>query len=124
MPPISLIESHLFATALTSQTPTKNDSGLENVFELLTDYTLRTVVLGTAGIGAVSGAMGCFAYLRRQSLIGDVVSHSSLLGIIGFFMLSYYVTGEGSKSLVVLIPGAICAGFAALLLSLIFLQPL
>lgn len=87
------------------------------MFELLTDYTLRTVVLGTAGIGAVSGAMGCFAYLRRQSLIGDVVSHSSLLGIIGFFMLSYYVTGEGSKSLVVLIPGAICAGFAALLLT-------
>jgi len=88
------------------------------MFELLlTDYTLRTVCLGTAVIGAVSGALGCFAYLRRQSLIGDVVSHSSLAGILLFFLLSYWVTGEGSKSLVVLIPGAIVAGAASLFLT-------
>ncbi len=87
------------------------------MIELLTDYTFRTVLLGTAMIGAVSGALGCFAYLRRQSLIGDVVSHSSLFGVMLFFLASYWLTGEGSKSLVVLIPGAICAGTAALLLT-------
>lgn len=88
------------------------------MFEALwTDYTLRTVCLGTATIGAVSGALGCFACLRRQSLIGDVVSHSSLLGIVACFLLSYWITGQGSKSLLVLIPGAILAGTAALLLT-------
>ncbi len=87
------------------------------MLELLTDHTFRTVFLGTAGIGAVSGAVGCFAYLRRQSLIGDVVAHSSLLGIVMFFLISYLITGEGNKSLLVLIPGALVAGTAALLLT-------
>lgn len=84
---------------------------------LLTDYTLQTVCVGTAAIGAVSGALGCFAYLRRQSLIGDVVSHSSLLGIVLAFLLAYAITGEGNKSLAVLIPGAIGAGILSLWLT-------
>lgn len=88
-----------------------------SLIELLTDHTFRTVFLGAVGIGAVSGALGCFAYLKRQSLIGDVVSHSSLLGIMIFFLASYWLTGSGSKSLFVLIPGAIFAGVSALLLT-------
>ena len=87
------------------------------VWELLGDPTFRTVLLGTMGIGAVSGSVGCFAYLRRQSLVGDVVAHSSLLGIMVFFLISYWLTGEGSKSLFVLIPGAMLAGILALALS-------
>ena len=55
--------------------------------------------------------------MRRQSLIGDVVSHASLLGIVGAFWLAYLVTGEGNKSLWILIPGAIVIGVAALLLT-------
>lgn len=86
-------------------------------FELLNDYTFQTVLVGTMSIGAVSGAIGCFAYLRRQSLIGDVVSHSSLLGIMLFFLISYWWTGQGSKSLFVLIPGAMVSGIAALALT-------
>jgi manganese/zinc/iron transport system permease protein len=85
-----------------------------NLLELLDDHTFRTVLIGTVSIGAVSGAIGCFAYLRRQSLVGDVVSHSSLLGVMLFFLASYWITGEGSKSLVVLIPGAMLSGIAAL----------
>ena len=88
------------------------------MFESLwNDYTVRTVVLGSAMIGAVSGSLGCFAYLRKQSLIGDVVAHSSLLGIVAAFWLGHAVTGTGSKSLWLLMPGAIVAGLAALLLT-------
>ena len=87
------------------------------MIELLSDYTVRVVVLGSAMIGAVSGALGCFAYLRRQSLIGDVVAHSSLLGIVLAFWGVYLVTGEGDKSLWILIPGAILAGLTSLLLT-------
>ena len=87
------------------------------LLDLLSDHTFRTVLIGTMSIGAVSGAIGCFAYLRRQSLVGDVVSHSSLLGMMLFFLASYWLTGEGSKSLFVLIPGAMVAGIVALWLT-------
>lgn len=87
------------------------------LWELLTDYTFLTVLTGTMAIGGVSGAIGCFAYLRRQSLVGDVVAHSSLLGIMLFFLASYWLTGEGSKSLLVLIPGAMFSGIASLALT-------
>ena len=60
-----------------------------NLIELFRDPTFQTVLMGTMSIGAVTGAIGCFAYLRRQSLVGDVVSHSSLLGIMLFFLVSY-----------------------------------
>ncbi len=85
-----------------------------DLWDLFSDHTFRTVLLGTVSIGAFSGAIGCFAYLRRQSLVGDVVAHSSLLGIMIFFLISYWITGQGSKSLLVLIPGAMVAGIGAL----------
>ncbi|MEL6105865.1 MAG: metal ABC transporter permease [Planctomycetota bacterium] len=90
---------------------------MDAFIELFDNYTFRTVLLGSVGIGAVSGAFGCFSYLRRQSLVGDVVSHSSLLGIMLVFLASYWLTGQGSKSLYLLLPGALMAGVAALLLT-------
>lgn len=88
-----------------------------NIVDLLSDYTVQVVVFGSAMIGGTSGALGSFAYLRRQSLVGDVVSHSALLGIVLAFWGIYLVTQEGSKSLLVLMPGALVAGVAALLLT-------
>lgn len=81
---------------------------------LAIDHTLFTVATGATLIGAVSGALGCFAYLRRQALVGDVISHAALLGIVGAFVLSWAITGEGLKTLPVLVPGAIAAGLAAM----------
>ncbi len=81
------------------------------------DPTLVVVAAGTTAVGAVSGALGCFAYLRRQGLVGDVVSHSALLGVVGAFALAYAVTGSATRSLVILVPGALIAGTAALMLA-------
>ncbi|MEM6978329.1 MAG: metal ABC transporter permease [Planctomycetota bacterium] len=88
-----------------------------SVWDLLSDHTVRVVLLGCTMTGAVSGALGCFAYLRRQSLVGDVVSHSALLGIVLAFWIVYGVTGQGNRSLMVLMPGAFVAGLASLLLT-------
>lgn len=44
-------------------------------------YTLRTVALGGAVLGVVSGVLGCFAVLRHQSLMGDALSHAALPGV-------------------------------------------
>jgi manganese/zinc/iron transport system permease protein len=77
---------------------------------LFDDYTLRTVAVGAAVLGIVSGALGTFAVLRRQSLVGDAISHAALPGVA----LAYLFTG--SKSSLALMVGASLTGFAAVLL--------
>lgn len=73
--------------------------------ELFTDYTLRTVALGSALLGITSGALGGFAVLRRQALLGDAISHAALPGIALAFLLT------GSKAPLVLVLGAAAAGW-------------
>lgn len=51
------------------------------------DHTLRTVTLGGALLGLVTGALGSFAVLRRQSLLGDALSHAALPGVALAFLL-------------------------------------
>jgi manganese/zinc/iron transport system permease protein len=80
------------------------------IYDLFFDYTLRTVALGTAMIGIVSGVLGCFAFLRRQSLLGDAISHATLPGVVIAFILT------GSKEPLILIIGGIVAGWLATLL--------
>ncbi len=69
------------------------------------DYTFQVVALGAAILGIVSGALGCFAVLRKQSLIGDAMSHAALPGIVLAFILFR------SKTPIVLMSGAILAGW-------------
>jgi manganese/zinc/iron transport system permease protein len=77
---------------------------------ILFDYTVRTVALGTALLGVVSGALGVFALLRKQSLMGDAISHAALPGVVLAFMLT------GLKGPAVLMTGAAIAGIAGVLL--------
>jgi manganese/zinc/iron transport system permease protein len=78
--------------------------------DLFLDYTLRTVALGSATLGIVSGALGAYAVLRRQSLLGDAMSHAALPGIALAFLIT------GSKETLVLILGAAAAGWIGTLL--------
>ncbi|KJR41502.1 ABC transporter [Candidatus Magnetoovum chiemensis] len=75
--------------------------------DLLFDYTLRTVALGSCVLGIVSGVLGVFAVLKKQSLLGDVVSHAALPGIAVAFLLT------GTKTPLTLLLGAFIAGLAA-----------
>jgi manganese/zinc/iron transport system permease protein len=79
---------------------------------LLFDYTLRTVALGSALLGVVSGALGAYAVLRRQSLLGDAMSHAALPGIALAFLLT------GSKDTSALLAGAALAAWLGALLAL------
>jgi manganese/zinc/iron transport system permease protein len=76
------------------------------MLDLFTDPTLRRVALGTACLGVVSGVLGSFAVLRRQSLIGDAVSHAALPGIALAFLF------VGGTPLVLLL-GAAISGWVA-----------
>src|SRR5918994_366575 len=80
------------------------------MLEIFTDYTLRTVALGAGAVGIVSGALGSFAVLRKQSLLGDAISHAALPGIALAFLLT------GSKAAIVLVLGAAIAGWVGTLL--------
>ena len=84
---------------------------MDNIlYNLFFDYTLRTVALGTAVIGIVSGALGSFALLRKQSLLGDAISHAALPGVVLAFMITR------SRASLVLIMGAMITGWLATLL--------
>ena len=76
------------------------------------DYTLMIVAIGAALLGTVSGALGTYAVLRRQSLLGDAISHAALPGIAIAFLLT------GSKTPLILILGAAIAGWLGTLLIL------
>lgn len=73
------------------------------VFNLRFTYTVRMVALGGAILGALSGALGCFAVLRQESLLGDAMSHAALPGVaIAFILagreLSLLLVGAGIAS--------------------------
>jgi manganese/zinc/iron transport system permease protein len=89
---------------------------LDYIMTIWSDYTLRTVILGTAILGMVNGALGCFAFLRRQSLLGDAIAHAALPGIALAFLLT------GNKSTIVLILGAAFSGWIGMLLVMAVIQ--
>tara|TARA_R110002072_G_scaffold23253_7_gene80649 strand:+ start:3213 stop:4340 length:1128 start_codon:yes stop_codon:yes gene_type:complete len=71
---------------------------------VFSDYTLRTITLGTAILGAVTGMLGSFAVLRKQSLLGDAISHAALPGIAIAFLIT------GAKDSNILLLGALVSG--------------
>ena len=77
---------------------------LEYIQLVFSDYTLRTITFGTAILGAVTGMLGSFAVLRKQSLLGDAISHAALPGIALAFLIT------GSKDTNVLLIGALISG--------------
>ncbi len=82
---------------------------MSTLFTLLHDYTFQTVALGSALLGLISGVLGSFAVLRKQSLLGDGVSHSALPGVVTAFALL------GSKNTEILLMGALISGLLATL---------
>ncbi len=75
------------------------------------DYTLTNVVLGGALLGILCGMAGTFAVLRRQSLIGDTLSHAALPGVVIAFLLF------GRESLVLLLGAALSGGLGVLMVN-------
>lgn len=74
---------------------------------LLDNPTLRPVALGLTAIGALAGAVGTFAVVRRQSLQGDAISHAALPGVALAFLL-------GGRSPMAILLGAAFTGWLAM----------
>ena len=56
----------------------------------LNSYTFKIVTLGCTLLGIVSAVIGTFAMLKKESLLGDGISHASLAGIC----LAFLITGK------------------------------
>ncbi len=74
------------------------------LYDMIFDYTLRNVALGTFLLGLGSGAIGSFMTLRGQSLIGDAIAHATLPGVA----IAYLLTGTKDPSFLLI--GAAIAG--------------
>lgn len=79
---------------------------LKETIELLFSLpTIWWVLLGSSILGLASGALGTFAVLRKQSLLGDALAHATLPGVCIAFLITQ------SKSPLVLLTGALISGF-------------
>lgn len=83
----------------------------------LRDYNTRLVVLSTTLMGIGAGVVGGFLLLRKRSLMGDALSHATLPGVAGAFIVMYLL-GNQSRSLGWLLVGAGIAGLLGALLVL------
>ncbi|KRE29716.1 manganese ABC transporter [Paenibacillus sp. Soil522] len=80
---------------------------METIWSMLADPNMQWIFLGCTLLGLSSGVIGCFSYLRKQSLMGDTLAHAALPGICIAFMLT------GVKSIGLFLIGAGAAGIIA-----------
>ncbi len=71
-------------------------------------YNTQIVLLGLTLLGLCSGVIGCFAVLRRRSLVGDALSHASLPGVGIAFLIA------GGKNFPAMLFGAFLSGLCAI----------
>jgi manganese/zinc/iron transport system permease protein len=87
---------------------------------------LDTWIAVTGALAAMACALpGCFLVLRRQSMMGDALSHTSLLGVVSGFLLAHGLKSSGWISAefyaatqhAVMFAGAMAIGVLAALLT-------
>lgn len=83
--------------------------------DFFSNHIFRMVFLGSTVIGVVTGALGAFAYLRKQSLISDVIGHAALPGAMLAFLVAVLFLGISGRNMLLLILGAVVTGTLAAL---------
>lgn len=78
-----------------------------DLLQIIQDPNIRWILLGSMILGLSSGVIGSFAYLRKQSLLGDALAHATLPGVCIAFLLT------GSRSIVYFLIGAFFASLLA-----------
>lgn len=81
--------------------------------DFFSNHIFRMVFFGTTVIGVVAGALGAFAYLRKQSLISDVIGHAALPGALLAFLTAVVLFDVSGRSMLLLVVGAIVTGTLA-----------
>lgn len=80
---------------------------MNQLIAMMMDPNIRWILSACMLLGLSSGVLGTFAYLRKQSLMGDALAHAALPGVCIAFMLT------GTKSILFFLIGAGIAGLIA-----------
>lgn len=82
---------------------TVESGGLPPWLEFFTFPSINIVhvLVGCVILGVSAGLLGCFAFLRKRSLLGDALSHAALPGVCMAFLLT------GTKDPLVILCGAV-----------------
>ncbi|WP_119680056.1 metal ABC transporter permease [Indioceanicola profundi] len=73
-------------------------------------YNTLVVLFGATALGVAAGVVGCFMLLRKRSLVSDALSHATLPGLAGAFIVGALLGVEG-RSLPLLLAGAAISGW-------------
>ncbi len=76
------------------------------------DYNTWIPLLATALLGLSAGVVGTFVVLRGRALVGDVVGHAALPGIVLAFLAQELIFGGDGRSVPALLTGALLTGLA------------
>lgn len=94
---------------------------MHSIFDFIS-YNTLIVLIGTTLLGASSGFIGVFLILRKRTLAGDAIAHSTLPGIALFYILfASYITNE-TKLLIFLSGGLLTSLIALFLIHVIDLK--
>ncbi|MGY4688397.1 metal ABC transporter permease [Salibacterium sp. K-3] len=80
---------------------------MQEWLSLLESPNLRWVLFGTMFLGIASGVIGSFVLLRKESLVGEAMSHAALPGVC----LGFFIAGRELPALMI---GAAAFGFISL----------
>jgi len=78
--------------------PTELPPWLE--FFTFSNVNVAFVFVGCVLLGMSTGVLGCFAFLRKRSLLGDALAHAALPGVCAAFLLT------GTKNPLIILGGA------------------
>ncbi|MFT5337480.1 MAG: manganese/zinc/iron transport system permease protein [Luteibaculaceae bacterium] len=81
------------------------------MFDFITDSYFWLIASGTGLLGVLSGSIGTFSFLKKESLLGDVIAHSVLPGIALAYILF------NSKAIIPLLIGGIIFGWLSTILT-------
>lgn len=73
-------------------------------------YPLFISITGCAVVGIIAGCMGSLALLKKQSLLGDTISHAALPGIVISLII-----GQAKNSSLLLFGGAVSGALGTLM---------
>ncbi|MBO6512626.1 MAG: metal ABC transporter permease [Phycisphaerales bacterium] len=103
----------MIPTLAQSLTQTQDEiPSLSDIFETITlrsGFNTNAVIIAATLLGIAAGIIGAFALLRKRSLTADALSHATLPGIAGAFLIASAL-GYAGRSLPILLIGATISG--------------
>lgn len=84
-------------------------SDIVDTITLRSGFNTNAVIIAATLLGIAAGIIGAFALLRKRSLTADALSHATLPGIAGAFLIASAL-GYAGRSLPVLLVGATVSG--------------